>query len=76
MMLIQIEIDERNPGRVDVDCRMLESSWRKPTENESAACDAIADVLRRDVVAVSKTFGTVETFRDEAAEQIRREGLS
>lgn len=74
MIRIEIEIDERVPGRVDVFCRSLESCWRDSTANEKEAANRITAVIKRDIEVVSRTFGTVETFCGDAAERLRREG--
>ena len=74
MIRIEIEIDERRPGKVDVFCRMLEGCWCESTATERAAAGKIGAVMRRDIEDISKTFGTVETFEGEVVDQLRREG--
>lgn len=74
MIRIEVEIDERVPGRVDVFCRSFESCWRDSTAAEKEAANRITTVMRRDIEVVSRTFGTVETFSGDAMERLRREG--
>lgn len=74
MIRIEIEIEERVPGRVDIFCRALESSWRDSTALEKEVADRITTVMKRDIGVVSRTFGTVEKLSGDAAERLRREG--
>lgn len=74
MIRIEVEIDERVPGRVDIFCRSLESCWRDSTANEKEAANRITTVMKRDIEVVSRTFGTVETFSGDTVERLRREG--
>lgn len=74
MIRIEVEIDERVPGRVDIFCRSLEGCWRDSTANEKEAANRITTVMKRDIEVVSRTFGTVETFSGDTVERLRREG--
>ena len=74
MIRIEVDIEERSAGKVDISCRDFEGCWYQSTMAERRIAGEIAAVMRRDLDCVSRAFGTVETFEGEAVERLRREG--
>ena len=74
MIRFEIEIEERNPGKIDIFCRAFEGCWCDSTPCERSTADEIVSMMRPGIESVAKHFGNVETFEGDAAERVRREG--
>ena len=74
MIRVEIDIDERITGKVDISCRSFEDRWRRTTQTERAFADEVAAVMCRGLDCTSRILCDVETCEGEAVERLQREG--
>lgn len=74
MIRIEVSIEERNPGKVDILCRSFEGCWCESTKTERKIAGEISRAMRGDLECVSRVFGDVETCEGEAVKRLQREG--
>ncbi len=72
MIRIEIEIEEQEPGKVDVLCRSVSSNWVDPTLAEKRVADRMVGELRYTCADVAGMFGSVETFEGKGIRGVRR----
>ena len=72
MIRIEIEIREKTPGKVMLDCSVVQGCWCKPTAGEDRVADALYDMIRRESPDVGKRLGGCEEIKGEDPERRER----
>lgn len=71
MIRIEIEIEERKPGKVDMLCRSFTSNREEITDGEMRVADRLCDNLWHTCADVAGMFGSVERFEGEGIRGVR-----
>ena len=72
MIRIEIEFREKTPGKVMVNCSVVQGCWDKPTAGEDKVADAFYDMIKRESPDVGKRLGDCEEIKGEDPERQER----
>lgn len=70
MIRIEIEVNERTPGKVDMLCRSVQGCWSEPTGNELDFTERLAVMIRRESRIIAEGIGKVDTFEGNAVGEV------
>lgn len=72
MIRIEIEIREKTPGKVMMDCSVVQGCWDKPTAGEDKVADALFCMIERESSDACKRLGDCEKIKGEDPERRER----